>query len=140
MTIINTSVNSTIKSYLRSLKPEERQELMNTISQEEQTEAEELQKNPNITIERKMETVLEEIQELRNSIKVLNANANTTKNKPTCYYISNGYCVNPEDIQNEKHEEDTCLSFDWSNLIWIAIFTLLLSIIFPTKPKCPLII
>ena len=140
MTIINTSVNSTIKSYLRSLKPEERQELMNTISQEEQTEAEELQKNPNITIERKMETVLEELQELRNSIKVLNANANTTKNKPTCYYIGNGYCCDVLDTQNEKHEEDTSLLFDWSNLIWIAIFTLLLSIIFPTKPKCPLII
>lgn len=135
-----------IKSYLRSLKPEERQELINTITQEENKEAEELLKNPNLTIERKMDTVLNEIKDLRNHIKTLNA----------CNFIGSGSCkyiggniydhyISPtlEDTisQNEKQNyEDDCLLFDWNILFWIFFVIIFLSIITPGKTKCPIII
>ena len=84
---LSVSVNPVILEGLRKMSAEQRVELLNTIQQDERREAEELIKNPTKHLETKLRTVLEELEVVRNEIKILknnNTKTNICFQSPSC--------------------------------------------------------
>lgn len=125
---------------LRKLNSDQRQELIKKIEEEEKFEKEELQKNPNLNMERKLDTLLHELQSIRNELNMIKSNTAKPLVCPTS--LSSSYYCNDDSVIENGNEDDlySSCSWDWNILFWIFFFLVFTSIIISPKKSCPIII
>lgn len=114
---------------LRKITPEKRKEILSLIEYDEQIEKEELQKNPNLYLEKQMKAILSELQDLRHEIQLLQ-NRQFVLHPDKLNTIENTIleCDNTLD----DNDSFSLFSFDW---LPIFIFFIMIFITFLTPSK-----
>ncbi len=159
-----TSNDLFVLNYLRAMDSPSRTELMSSIDKEEQTAKDELAENPNLKVEQKLSSVIEELRCLRLAIAGGCAPDNTSytsvpqytytsvcppKCPPKCPLKCPLFKKNNVDVVDNSEKDDsentinlfedcmTCPLFsgDWSPLWWLFFIVICISISLPTKSQ-----
>jgi glutamine synthetase adenylyltransferase len=132
----NCNVNEYIRNLLSNMKPEERNTMLASIEAEEQKEKEELAKNPNLPLERKLSSILDELKNLRCEIKYQH---NQYQHHP-CYNYITPKTVEHEVLDDNISETSITSLFcgDWWPYFWYFVILIFLIIITPSPSTRPL--
>ena len=151
-----TSNDVFVLNYLRAMDSPSRTELMSYIDKEEQTAKDELAENPNLKVEQKLSSVIEELRCLRLAIAGCVPNNTSFTNSPQytytskCPFLKKNNVDVVDNIEKDNSENsinlfEDCISCplfssEWSPLWWIFIIVIFISLSLPIKTQTRLFV